>query len=66
MVDFGVIEEPLLMLLDYEEVDGFLIPNSRKYKKSNWDAEVTDAPWILVNWSDIKFDNDLKKEDFIK
>ncbi len=65
VADFGVIEEPLLMQMDYEEVDGFLIPSKRKYKKSTWEAEVSDAPWILVNWTDIKFDNKLSKEDFL-
>ncbi len=66
ITDFGVIEEPLLMQLEYEEVDGFLIPSKRKYKKSTWDAKVTAAPWILVDWADIKFDNDFKKEEFSK
>lgn len=65
VVDFGVIEEPLLMQVAYEEIDDFLIPSKRKYKKSTWDAEVSDAPWILVDWSDIKFDNHLKKEEFL-
>jgi hypothetical protein len=54
------------MQLDYDQVDGFLIPSKRKYKKSTWDAEVTNAPWIIVEWSDIRFDNQLKKEEFAK
>ncbi|KGL64190.1 DUF6503 family protein [Polaribacter sp. Hel1_85] len=65
VADFGVIEEPLLMKVNYEKVDGFLIPSTRKYKKSTWDAVVTDAPWIKVNWSNIKFDNKLKRSEFI-
>lgn len=64
VADFGKIETPLLMQLEYEEVDGFLIPTKRKYKLSTWDAEVTEAPWIHVNWTDIKFNNGLTKEDF--
>lgn len=66
VADFGVIEEPLLMQMDYEEIDGFLIPTAREYKKSTWDAVVTDAPWIVVNWTNIKFDNKLRLEEFIK
>jgi len=66
VADFDVFEEPLLMQLEYEEVDGFLIPAKRKYKRSTWDAEETEAPWTLAVWSDIKFDNNLKREDFKK
>lgn len=66
VADFGVIEEPLLMQMSYEKIDGFLIPTKRKYKKSTWEAIVTNAPWITVNWSNIKFDNNLKKEAFKK
>lgn len=66
VADFDVMEEPLLMQMEYEEVDGFLLPSKRKYKKSTWDAKVTDAPWILVEWSDIRFDNNFKKEEFLK
>ncbi|MEM1339673.1 MAG: hypothetical protein AAGF96_18075 [Bacteroidota bacterium] len=66
VADFGVIETPLLMQIEYEQIDGFLIPTKRKYKKSTWDANVSDAPWTQVNWTDIRFDNNLKKEDFVK
>lgn len=66
VADFGVIETPLLMQIEYEKIDGFLIPTNRKYKKSSWDAEVTKAPWIIVKWTDIKFDSDLKREIFNK
>ncbi|MBU2020096.1 MAG: hypothetical protein KJ941_10675 [Bacteroidetes bacterium] len=66
VADFGVIETPLLMQMDYEKIDGLLIPTKRKYKKSTWDAEVSEAPWILVNWTDINFDTHLKRELFKK
>ena len=64
VVAYGVVENPMLMQMEYEEVDGLLIPTKRKYKKSTWDAEVSDAPWILVDWSDIKFDNGLERSEF--
>lgn len=64
VVDFNVVETPLLMQVDYEEIDGLLIPNQRRYKKSTWDAEVTDAPWILVNWTNIQFNNNLTRSEF--
>lgn len=58
--------DPLLMQLEYETIDGLMIPTKRKYKASNWDAEVTNEPWINVNWTDIKFNNGLKAADFKK
>ncbi|WP_230080230.1 peroxiredoxin-like family protein [Winogradskyella marina] len=66
VADFGVMETPNLMQLEYEDIDGMLIPTKRQYKKSNWDAEVTDAPWIYVTWTNISFNNNLKKEEFKK
>lgn len=66
VADFGKMEIPNLMVLEYEEIDGLLIPTKRLYKKSNWEAEVTDEPWIKVNWTNIKFNNPLTKEDFKK
>lgn len=66
VVDFNVIEEPFLMVLDYEKIDGIHIPTTRKYKKSTWDAHETVDPWITVNWTNITFDNNLKKENFDK
>ncbi|AWG20829.1 hypothetical protein FFWV33_04360 [Flavobacterium faecale] len=65
VVDFGKTD-PLLMKLEYEEVDGILIPTKRKYKGSNWEAIETNDPWILVNWTNIKFGNQLSKADFTK
>lgn len=66
VADFGVMETPFLMKLDYEEVDELLIPVKRQYKKSDWDAKVSEEPWIDVTWSNIKFNNGLTKERFKK
>lgn len=66
VADFGVLDTPRLMTLQYEEVDGMLLPTKRLYKKSNWNADVSEEPWIQVNWSDIKFNNNLSKDDFKK
>ncbi|MFD0836329.1 hypothetical protein ACFQ0I_11165 [Mariniflexile aquimaris] len=64
VADFGVLETPYLMQLQYEAIDGMLIPTKRQYKKSTWNADVSDDPWIHVTWSDIKFNNGLSKDDF--
>lgn len=66
VADFGVIETPYLMVLEYEVVEGLLIPTRRKYKKSDWNAHVSDEPWIKVAWTDISFNNNLSKEIFSK
>ncbi|MCG9791921.1 DUF6503 family protein [Flavobacterium algicola] len=65
VVDYGKTD-PMLMQLEYVNVDGILIPAKRKYKSSDWDAIETDKPWIMVNWTNIKFSNDLTVEDFKK
>jgi len=65
VVDFNVVDTPLLMKVGYEEVDGLLIPTKRKYTRSTWGAEVPeDAKWINVSWTDIKFNTGLEKADF--
>jgi len=66
VVDFNVVEKPMLMQMEYEEVEGILIPSKRQYKKSTWDAEVSNNPWIKVTWSNIKFNNNLSKIEFNK
>lgn len=63
VVDFGRMD-PLLMKMEYENIEGLLIPTKRKYKNSDWSAEETSKPWIIVNWTDIKFNNNLTKTDF--
>lgn len=65
VADYGKIEVPFLMQVEYEEMDGLLIPSIRKYKESTWNADINDKPWTHVNWSDISFNRGLKKEDFL-
>ncbi len=65
VADFGRMD-PLLMQVTYEKVDGIMIPTKRKYKASTWEADVNDEPWVSVQWSDIKFNNNLSKKDFMK
>lgn len=66
VVDFDVVETPMLMQVEYEQVEGIQIPSKRRYKKSTWDADVDNSPWITVNWSDIKFNNNLERSLFDK
>lgn len=66
VADFGVMETPFLMQLEYESIDELLMPTKRQYKKSTWDAAVNEDPWIKVTWTDIKFNNGLSQADFRK
>jgi hypothetical protein len=66
VADFGLIETPFLMTVEYEKIDGLLIPSKRFYKKSTWNANVSEDPWIKVTWSNIQFNNDLNTSDFKK
>jgi hypothetical protein len=66
VADFGKMEVPYLMQLRYETIDGIVIPTKRQYKASTWNAQVSEEPWIKVNWSEIKFNNNFSKEDFRK
>ena len=66
VADFGKMDIPSLMQLQYEEIEGMLIPTKRQYKKSTWNADVSEAPWIHVTWSDVKFSTGLTINDFMK
>jgi hypothetical protein len=52
------------MKVEYENVDDFLIPSKRKYKKSTWEADENEGPWITAEWTDIKFGNGLERAAF--
>lgn len=66
VADFGKMETPFLMTLDYEQIDDLLIPTKRLYKTSTWDAEVSTEPWIKVTWTAISFNNQLSAKNFSK
>jgi hypothetical protein len=63
VADFNSMD-PRLMKMEYEEVNGILIPNKRKYTKSDWNGIALNDSWAIVSWTDIKFDNGLSKEMF--
>jgi hypothetical protein len=66
VADFGKTETPFLMKVEYEEIDGILIPSNRKYTASTWKGEYIVDNWILVEWRNIKFNAGLTKELFEK
>ncbi|GJM36550.1 MAG: hypothetical protein DHS20C18_55510 [Saprospiraceae bacterium] len=63
-VDYFNVSEPFLMKVEYEEVEGVLIPTKRAYTKANWEGETLNENWIQVRWTDIKFNNGLSKKAF--
>lgn len=65
IADFGVMT-PKLMQVEYEEIEGLLIPTKRQYKNSTWDADISDEPWITATWTDIKFNTGITENDFKK
>ncbi len=66
VADYGVMDNPLLMKVEYNKINNIYIPSIRKYKRSSWEAEVTDKPWTHVTWTEIKFNNGFTKKDFMK
>ncbi len=63
-VDYYKVEKPFLMKVQYEEIDGILIPTKRKYTHATWEGENLNENWINVSWTDIKFNNGLSKALF--
>lgn len=66
VADFGKMEIPNLMQLEYEKIDGFFIPSKRRYKKSNWNADTTSEAWTSSSWTNINFNTGIIEKDFKK
>lgn len=66
VADFNVMDTPFLMKVTYEKIDGVMVPSQRKYAKSDWQAGDPTTPWIMVTWSDIKFNQGLDKSLFLR
>lgn len=56
VMDFGM-SEPLLMTVEYAEVEGLKLPAVRRYIQSNWAGEIVGEAWIDEIMSEIRFDN---------
>ncbi len=65
VADFDIMS-PKLMQVQYEEIDGLLIPTKRQYKNSTWNADISDDPWIHVLWTEIRFNTEVSKQEFKK
>ncbi len=56
VLDFG-LEEPHLMLVEYEEIDGVKLPTYRKYAPANWDGSIKEEVWAEEISKNVKFKN---------
>lgn len=64
VVDFGVVEKPLLMKVKLEKMNGLMLPTYRKYAKANWDGAVLNEDWVEEICTDVKFNQQLDRADF--
>jgi hypothetical protein len=65
VMDFNV-SEPYIMKVEYEQIDGVVLPAKRRLTKSNWDGDILEDNWTEEIMTDIKFNNSFKREDFDK
>lgn len=57
VLDFGK-KDPFLMEVEYERIDGVLLPTKRRYTASDWSGEVPkDAEWTDEISTGVRFDN---------
>ncbi|MGB5683939.1 MAG: DUF6503 family protein [Polyangiales bacterium] len=66
VLDFGKTE-PLLMMVEYERVDGVLLPTKRRYTASDWSGQSTeDAKWTDEISVGIRFGNGFDESLFAR
>ncbi|GGW60732.1 hypothetical protein GCM10008085_10290 [Winogradskyella epiphytica] len=60
------VTDPLLMRVNYEQIDGVYLTTYRKYTKSDWEANVINDTWVEELSKNIKFNQNLNKDLFNK
>ena len=63
VMDFNVTQ-PYLMKVEYDEVDGILLPARRRYVASDWEGKVASDKWVHEIMTGIRFDNGFSARDF--
>lgn len=58
------IEGPFLMKVEFENVDGLLLPTRRKYAAADWTGKVTKEAWTDEIMLGVHFNNGFKPADF--
>ncbi len=59
VIDFNVVDKPLLMLVEYEHINGLMVPTNRKYTMANWEGEIDSDKWTQEIATNIKFDQEV-------
>ena len=65
VMDFGMAD-PLLMFVEYQEVDGVKVPAFRKYAKADWDGNILEDKWVENHFRNVKFNNGFTRDMFKK
>ncbi len=63
VMDFGR-EEPLMMYIEYQTVDGVMVPKYRKYAPSDWDGNIMEEKWTENYFDNVKFNNNFTPDQF--
>ncbi len=59
-------KDPLLMKVEYEEINGLKLPTKRKYAPASWDGTVKENKWVDEISTNVKFNNGFDKALFKK
>lgn len=65
VMDFG-IQEPFLMKVEYEEVEGLKLPAKRRAVRADWQGVPKDENWVTEISTNIKFNNGFDRSMFDK
>ena len=60
------LKDPLLMVMEYETIDGIKIPSKRKYIEADWEGKITGDQWTITNWTNIDFNTEIDTALFQK
>ena len=63
VMDFGR-KEPLMMFIEYQTVDGVMVPKYRKYAPSDWDGNIMEEKWTENYFDNVKFNNNFAPDQF--
>ena len=62
---FG-IEEPSLMIVEYETIDGIQVGSKRKYIKADWEGNIVGEKYVTTDWKNVQFGISLDRGLFLK